>query len=387
MKLLITSVDALFDKETGEYFEGIKDALDFFESLDKDNVVVVISIHQNKLDKIPNDFEKVCVDAKYRKGTGLIKHINEKLEVNFSDILILGAKEDDLYLAANSKLVLLTAEYARKNNPNDKLFTFRYGIGILSPTRLKYFFEHFLNIHNPWYYRLKVDGNTELFGLTNAMTNYENNRDVKAIGENLKNFLKSGILEFKNPFLIYSLISAYQNHSEFNEINYWGYYPSSNGVENEALKTYKEVLRKTFSSSRKTENILIRHTKSKARKNMTPSQRISNGCSSEFDTINLNPVYKNLLKNKNVCIIDDYSTHGTSCETVRHLLKKAGVNKIIFIALGKFKINYKKYNYEINGDVFNAGYSYKLISEPTNIRGVINEKYKSDLIESLKHLL
>ncbi|CAM4389444.1 phosphoribosyltransferase [Flavobacterium terrigena] len=387
MKLLITSIDALIDNLTEDYFDGIKEALDYFESLNEDNTVVIISIHQDRLDAIPNDFEKVCVNANYRRGTGLIQYINNKIKINFSDILILGAKEDDLFLAANSKLVLLTADYARENNPDDKLYTYRYGIGILSPARLRYFFEHFLNINNPWYYRLKVDDSTELYGLTNAMTNMELNPDVKAIGNSLKGFLKSGITEFKNPFLIYSLISAYQNHSEFNEINYWGYYPSSTGKENEVLKTFKEVLRKTFSSSRKTDDILIRHKPSAARKNMSAAERISNGCNSEFDTIILNPVYKHLLRGKNVCIIDDYTTHGSSCETVRKLLKKAGVNKIIFIALGKFKVDYKIYDYEIDGDVYKVGYTYKCSGEFTAVRGTINPDYKTNLIESLNHLL
>lgn len=74
----------------------------------------------------------------------------------------------------------------------------------------------------------------------------------------------------------------------------------------------------------------------------------------------VNPYYLKgkKLKGANVCIIDDFTTYGTSCETARILLQNAGVNKVLFIAMGKFGKSYNRYDYTIIGDVF-SGYAFK----------------------------
>ena len=387
MKLLITSVDAIIDNETGTYFEGIKDVLNYFESIDYDNRVVIISINQERLDSVPNDFHKLHVSGLQRKGVRFIQKINQNLEIEYKDIMVLGGKVDDMILAANSKLIFLNADYSKTNNPADKIFEMNYGVIIAKATRLKFFFDHFLKIKEPWYYRLEIDKQTTLYGLTNAMTKIETNPDVKLICEQLKYFLKVGVSDYKNPFLIYALMSVNQIFNEASEINYWGYYPSSNGSENLELKTFKEVLRRNFKSSTSTEDILLRIKPSIPRKSLNEDTRIKNGCDSEFDTIILNPYFEEKIKGKNVCIIDDFTNHGSSCETVRHLLQLAGVNKIIFISLGKFRTDYKVFEYKLKGNIFAVGYSYKRIGKYTPLTGTVNKKYSQGLIDSLNDII
>jgi hypothetical protein len=388
MKLLITSIDAIIDITTGTYFKGIKESLKYFESLDKDNKVFVISIDKERLDDVPDDFSKLIIGRKHlRSSPELIRIISQRTKTNYNDIFILGAKDSDMILGANAKLILLTADYAKSNNPTERIYTGGYGIAIYEPKRLDFFFEHFLNLAEPWYYKLEIDERTTLYGLTNAMTRMETNPDVKAICEKLRGYLKSGLSKFRSPFLIYALVSVYQIFKEVEDINYWGYYPSSTGDENIELKTFKEVLRKSFKSSTKTEDILIRHTQSVARKTLSEMERVKNGCDSEFDSIIVNPIFKHLIKGKNVCIIDDFTNHGSSCETVRHLLQKAGVKKIIFISLGKFRTDYKMFDYSLDGNVFSSGYNYKRRGNYTSLTGVINRNYSDDLIHSLNHLV
>lgn len=388
MKLLITSVDAIIDVTTGAYFKGVKESLKYFESLDKGNKVYIISIDKDRLDEVPNDFSKLIIGRhRLRSSPELIKIISDRTKADYNDIFILGAKDTDMILAANAKIILLTADYAKINNPTERIYTGGYGIAIYAPERLNSFFEHFLHLAEPWYYKLDIDERTTLYGLTNAMTRMETNPDVKDICEKLRGYLKSGLSEFRSPFLIYALVSVYQIFKEVEDINYWGYYPSSTGLENTELKTFKEVLRKSFKSSTKIDDILIRHTKSVARKTLSEGARIANGCDSEFDTIHLNPVFKHLIKGKNVCIIDDFTNHGSSCETIRHLLQKAGVKKIIFISLGKFRTDYKMFDYTIDGNVYDKGYLYTRKGNYTALTGTINQKYSEELIHSLTHLI
>jgi hypothetical protein len=387
MKLLITSIDAIFDNKTGEYFEGIKDALYHFENLDKDNKVLIVSSNLQKLRALPSDFKRHKLGAGERRGTGFIQSVNRALNFNYQDIIVLGGKRDDMILAANSKLLLLNADYSKKNNPTDVIFTQYYGIAILNAERLKFFCDHFLNLTEPWYYTLEIDEQTKLYGLTNAMTRIEPDADVKAICDKMRGYLKSGLSEFRSPFLIYALMGVYQIFKDASDINYWGYYHSSSGQENIELKTFKEVLRKSFKYSMTDDDILIRHTQSVARKTLSEAARINNGCDSEFDSIILNPYFSDKIAGKNVCIIDDFTNHGSSCETIRHLLKKAGVNKIIFISLGKFRTDYKMFNYAIDGDVYKVGYNYKRTGNYKSLTGVINQNYSDELIASLKHLV
>lgn len=389
MKLLITSIDAIIDNETGTYFEGVKDVLDYFESLDNDNKVAIISIDKARLDSIPNDFHKyIIVDYYLRQSDKLISILANRLKINFNDIFILGAKDSDMILAANSKLILLTADFAKKNNPEERIYTEGYGIAIFNADRLKFFFEHFLSLSEPWFYSLEIDEQTKLYGLTDAMTNKQEDGDVKKICLKLREFLKAGDDKYKNPFLIYSLMSVYQIFKEVKGINYWGYYPSSTTAENLELKTFKEVLRKSFKSSTSQEDLLIRTSNSPQRKTMSEADRINNGCDSQFDSIILNPWFKGKLKGKNVCIIDDFTNHGSSCETVRHLLKKAGVNKIIFISIGKFRYDYKMFDYELKGDIYKqGGYTYTRKGDYTLKKGVVNNESSIELLTSLKDLI
>lgn len=389
MKLLITSVDAIIDKKTNDYFDGVKEALEAFEALDKDNGVWIISINDERLNSIPNDFEKLPIkDFALRKSPKLIEIISKHTGVDYQDILVLGAKEDDFILAANAKILLLTADYAKKNNPHDRIYSEGYGIGIFTAERLKSFFEHYLDISEPWFYSLDVDADTKLYGLTDAMTNNQANPSVRNICIKLKNYLKAGDTKYKNPFLIYSLLSVYQIFKEAKDIYYWGYYPSSTTAVNDELFHLKEILRRSFNSSRTKENMLIRVKNTRQRKTMLEHERLSDGCDSQFDSLIVNPWFKGKLNGKTVCIIDDFTNHGSSCETTRHLLKRAGADKIIFITLGKYRYDYKVFDYTLTGDVFTAGgYTYKRNGTYKPKTGSINNKSSIELLNSLKDLL
>ena len=107
--------------------------------------------------------------------------------------------------------------------------------------------------------------------------------------------------------------------------------------------------------------------KQKAHLSYSTDQRIAMGAKEEFKTICINPDFKNkinALKKSgkfNVCIFDDYMTHGNSFNAVRNLLQQLGANKIIFVSLGNFGKPFQKKDYAITGDVYNTGYTYTLI--------------------------
>ena len=91
------------------------------------------------------------------------------------------------------------------------------------------------------------------------------------------------------------------------------------------------------------------------------------GACQEFSTLCINPEFKKKIETLkkqgrfNVCIFDDYMTHGNTFNAVRNLLKYLGVNKIIFVSLGNFSRPFQKKDYIINGDVYKLGYTYQLV--------------------------
>lgn len=345
MKVLITSTDALVDSETEEFFEGIEDALDGFLALDVDNKVIVISVSAEKLKAIPDKYNPFPIKAKYRGSAALITLCEEEYGVEFSDIMVLGCKDRDMYMAANAKILLLTAKYAENNNPEEAIYTTGYGLQITSPDRLTFFFNHFLNIDTPWYFKLPVSETTEIYALTNANT-YSASKDMVRMNNEFSACLKEGNGTFRNLFTIYFLLSTYRIFKELQGVKYWGIYPSSGTELNQDLEYFKEQARKSF-GCKTSHPLFLKQRATPKRHDQNKATRKARGCQDQLESIVINPWYKGRLSGETVCVIDDFTTYGTSCETARHLLEAAGVEKLIFIALGKFGKEYIKYDYDL----------------------------------------
>lgn len=386
MKIIITSVDALIDQRTRNYFEGIKEALDHFKAMDEDNDVIVISVNSRKLKPIGKDFETLNIQYRHRQSPTLIKIVEETLGAAHSDVFVLGSKTADVAMAANAKALLLTAAWAESNNPTETIYTTGYGEPISTPEKLISFFDHFLDKMEPWYYHLKVSATTDIYSLTNANT-YTVSEEVKKMNDEFSAYLKNGAHKYKDLFRTYFAVSTYYIFKALQNVNYWGVYPSSGTALNQDLEYFKEHARKLYKCRAK-EPILIRQTQAEKRHSMSKGQRLQNGCKEQLETIIINPHYRRKLNGATVCIIDDFTTYGTSCETTRHLLEAAGVAKLIFITMGKFGKEYHKFEYDLqplpNG-LYN-GLTCKFIGSEQKT-GNFNPSANREMLDSLKDLL
>lgn len=385
MKLLLTSPDAIQDKE-GHFFDGIEEALDHWIELEEGNAVVVVSIHKESLDSIPEDYHPLYIKGEYRGSPRLVEVIKDHFKLDPPDIIILAGNHKDMQTAANSKLILLNAEYAKANNPDDIIYSRQYGIPIANAESLINFFNHFVALKTPWYYRLEVDENTTIYSLTNANTYYVGD-DVKQINERFKGCLKSGDNTYQKEFMIYFLMSCYHIFKEFENVKYWGIYPSSSTADNDDLGYFVTKARQSY-GNRNQNPLLIRTKAVSKRHDKLKDARLIEGCDSQFDSIIINPWFKkqNRLKDACVCIIDDFTTYGTSCETVRSLFLKAGASKVLFITMGKYGKEYHKYDYSLEGDIF-GNYTYKKAGKRTSLTGEFNAQSNKALIESLRDIL
>jgi hypothetical protein len=385
MKVLITNPDAIIDQKTNKYYPGLLDVLQEFES-HKDQGVIVISNSKSKFSQIEDDFYCLEVGGKGRAGRALIDLLQDKLKVPISDLFVLGCKQEDVGLAANNKLLLLRAEFTKEYFGDERIFENEYGIRIDDAKHLKLILNKFINIKEPWYFKCTVNHSTTIYSLTNANTMGVRPSEVIHIADEFRSLLKSGKESYKDEFMIYFLNSAHQIFKEFQTVNYWGVYPSSSVGENADLEYFAKKVRQSF-GGRPCEPILIRHTASTKRHKLSTTMRETNGCSGEFATIKLNPYYQknNKLLGKTVCIIDDFTNIGTSCETARHLLEMVGVAKLIFITMGKFGKVQLKYNYDMSGDPFD-NYTFKL-RDKSSLGGTFNPASDLEFIKSLGGLV
>ncbi|RYE24457.1 MAG: phosphoribosyltransferase [Sphingobacteriaceae bacterium] len=387
MKLLLTSVDAVIDFSTGKPFEGILEVFDLFEKLEEGNMVVVISSHKEKLALLPEDFPAVQFSAENRGSDSPIK---EFLLANSdyndrSKIIVLAANDADFFTAVNTKIFFLGAAYARDNNPSSKAYD--YGLQIYNVEELSLFFERFFTVKNPWYYRLNIGGNFSIYSLTNSNTLGGRSQDIIDLNNKFKQCLKEGNEETRYAFAAYFMMGVYDIVNEVEDIGIWSVYPSSKIEQESDLDYFKELARTTF-KGRSKEPLFVRHRQAVKRSDIGDgNRRVSNGCEDQFATMYINPKYKKKLLGATVGVIDDFTSYGTSAETVRALLEKAGVTKIIFLTLGKFGKPYYQYSYRIDGDVFSPNYTATRLAIPVLLSGTPNSEADNAFVTSLKGLV
>jgi hypothetical protein len=386
MKLLLTSVNAVIDFSTGKPFEGIRELFDVFRGLEEGNEVLVISSHKEKLTLLPKGIDSVHFGAGRRGSDEPIKaFLAANPEYDRSKVIVLAANNADFFTAVNTKIFFLAARYAIKNDPESKAF--QYGFQMPEIEDLELFFERFFTVQNAWYYRLGFGGNYRVYSLTNANTKGARSKEIIDLSTKFKQCLKEGNEETRSAFIAYFITGLYEIVSGIEKVHYWGVYPSSTVEQDSDLEYFKELARTSFKVM-SNEPLFIRHTQAIKRSNIYDGdKRIEGGCENQFETMYINPYYEKKLKGKTVAVIDDFTTYGTSGETVRALLEKAGVEKVIFITLGKFGKLYYKYTYEIEGNVFTPSYTARRVRKPELIYGSINNDSDNAFVTSLKDLV
>ncbi|MFZ8007318.1 phosphoribosyltransferase [Bacillus licheniformis] len=353
----------VFDDNFNMY-PGIKE---LFENLNSDDhVIIVISHDSDSISTMTNIFKETFefeVRCSYRKA--IREYVNEK---NASDFILVGSSDEDLILAANKKVLIINPGWSVKQDEKPA----RYGITLERPSQLVEAVR-IIDNQNRWYYKLVVDEKTTVLALTSANTK---NRDVvhseKEVLEGFEKSLKSGNRRYFNT-LYFHLISGVMKSQDLREVELWGIFPSSSGQINKEVEELKERCR-YLTGKRMNEPLFIRHTQVNKSHHTDYNTRLQVGCIKHFNSIVLNPYYSKRIKGKVVCVIDDYVTNGTSFETARNLLLKAGAKKVILVALGRFRRGhqgvYQQEVYDLNGDITKPGYQYNL-------------KYKKNLNEGL----
>lgn len=280
-----------------------------------------------------------------------LKEVNE----NKNYFIVVGNRDADLQLSASNKLFYIVPTWC---NSFDQL-PLKYGIKVKDIEHL-YKLISIIENQQSWYYRADLDEKTTILSLTSANTRgFHSDEELEMI-ENFRAYLKKGDSTHQMT-LLYHFLASISNNQEFRDIKDWGIMPSSGTELNSDMNLMKEKARELM-NGRKKEPIFSRHTATWKSHEAWQNGFDRKPCDRHFDTIILNPYYKGKLKNRTVCIFDDYLTYGTTFEAARNILLSEKVKKIFFVSLGRFGKQYTMQNYEIKGDTSKQGYSYELLN-------------------------
>ncbi|MCP8876526.1 hypothetical protein ACEE24_06675 [Latilactobacillus curvatus] len=340
---------SLFDVEDGRY-KAYFNIYRFLDTIKNLNINISIVTHDRNLKQYLK--EKLTNVEVY--GRHEIRSLFKDKSISNEKSIFIGPSNDDLYIAAAYKLLYINPEWSSEHEVEAE----KYGIKIKEPDQLISMLKILINQHK-WFYSLKISEKSELISLMSANSYWADERE-KNVLDQFQEVLKHGSEVYKDA-LTFHLISGMMQYEELYNIDYWAAMPSSGTEPSEVLVELKDRCRH-LTGKRVSEPLLIRYKKIEKSHYLSPEERIKMGASRLFDSVTINPYFKGKLKGKTICLIDDYVTNGATTEMARNLLEKTGVKKIIFVSLGRYLryngVTYQKEDYQITGDVYEAGYTY-----------------------------
>ncbi|GAE36468.1 phosphoribosyltransferase [Halalkalibacter akibai] len=372
MSKTIVFPTATIKDKTDIMYEGI---VELIQQLNDDNNKVIIMSHdRSRVADLESEIGSVEICYRWQVRD-MMKEDNE------GNYILVGSNEDDMRMAASTKTVLLTPKWSDVKDPGP----IKYGLGIPTPKTL-YKVIQIIKNQKVWFYHLDLNDRSTVYSLTSANSRGDISKSEREIVDGFRDSLKKGNRKYFKVLQLHFLASLIHNPM-FKEVDIWSVMPSSSTDINEDLWALKERAR-ILMGKRLVNPLFIRHTEIKKSHHYTNiTDRLY--CDRHFQSIKINPEYRNKIKGKVICVLDDYLTNGTSFESIRTLLIKAGAKKIILVSLGRFRrgsgIEYYKQDYNIAGDVFTQNYSYELIEE-IDISGEYNPQARNE-IENLYSLI
>ena len=366
---LLISRNAFFDEKSNIRKE-IFTLMDLIE--DKDIQVVLVTRSGEKYKKIINETLPQSHEIKYaRRG-----ELSRKVVKNNKNIMLIGAVNEDIWIAANNKILLINPTWINVEQNIQK-----YGFQLKNFNQIIQCID-ILGLDNQLLYDFRIDEKTRLIAVSNANKYYAVKNEAEMI-QKYKSTLKFGNDDYKYA-VYFHYLTMVLGMEEFHDVDYWMSVPSSSGLnENNIYDIVKRT--RYLLNNRRSEELFIRHTPAKKSTFMSKANRLQEGSRRHLETIHLNPKYKGKLKGKKVCVLDDYTTHGSSFESVRNLLIHEEVREIILVAIGTFQQAYNKEDYKITGNVYEAGANYSLIDTETTY-GKENEK-SSEIINKIYDII
>ncbi|MEB9405651.1 phosphoribosyltransferase [Bacillus cereus] len=320
------------------------------------------------------------IPQEYKKKLGFINRSSDTeekiIELKEKGIIfgVLGIVDNDAIFSFHCKIPLFNSEHLINERVTISDKVKKYGLPIIEFQNVIDCLKAF-NVHQDNYFQILFDETFSVISLNNANTYWRPAEEarIKEIFETNLKGTKSSRDQRILLILLFHLINEVTINKYFKDVDFWGTFPSSNPDNTDTSVSFlKEAVRVLVNGGPRTgPEILIRHSSMQSKHNSGTS-RLVNKSHVDFETLIINPVLKDRIKGKVICIIDDYVTNGYSAESAKHLLLNAGAKQVIFLSIGKFGTKYYSTDYKLNGNL-SGEYSYEFIGEKV-IQKMFNEK-------------
>ena len=345
------------------------------------NQVLFFSRDQNDLKAAQDAFDSV--HPLYRYATReQVKNLLQEGEN--TEYLFVSNKDIDFQMAVRFRVLLVVPLWI----PHEDKAEY-YGITVDIPEQL-FQFVQVLNNHNFWHSTWHIDDHSVALSLMDARyKKYAWTTNEQEMMQHFEHLLKQGRSRSYYKILLYHFLSGMTNTDLFDDIELFGIIPSSDCTLNPDMLDFMQQVRyikgKRLPHNRMhCDNLLIRAFSKEKAHETDSSIRAQRGPEVEFSTLCLNAEFAEKIHRLkrtgrfNVCIFDDYMTFGNSFNAVRNILNHLGANKIVFVSLGNFGRPFERWDYDIQGNVFDIGYDYRLISK-TQLQPEYNYRAKEEV--------
>jgi hypothetical protein len=382
MKLVLISSDVVWDKSRNAPYDGIQAALKAI--LESGNAVFLVSSHSEPswLSKNFPGIKFQACSIKMRRNGEIVQRllkVNEPNGLKRSDVVIFGASDTDFFMAVHSKTLLARCDWVPDKGERERIKY--YGLPVNSPKGMPSLVS-ILRDNEPWYFQYQGH-ELGVYALTDAGTITELDAGALVLKERLKNCLKTGAPQNRKEFIAHLLSSLCATEAA-RSADWWGWYPSSkaNNDDVEVMREFCRLAQTTF--GRKSHGpLFMRHKPA-------PARHLQKGARTDprmqIETVHINPDYRGHLEGKTVAVLDDYITYGLSFGVAAAMLRKAGVSKILGIAMGKFGNCAEIYDIEVESDVFTPINAFKNNGYRDMI-GRTSGAAQKDFTEKFKHLI
>lgn len=260
--------------------------------------------------------------------------------------MLIGYVDYDIRISANNKILLVNPGWLDKVEAK----ILKYGFELRDIRQVLECID-ILQLKTEVYYEVKIDSHSKLLAVSDAKTLHAvaSEKEIKDIYQRT---LKRNKQAFRHAIYFHYLTMVY-GLEILHDVDYWMTFPSSTGENKNYIY---DIVKKTryLLNNRNSKDLLIRHTPTEKSAYMDKREKEIKGAKRHLQTIHLNPEYQGKLKDKKVVIMDDYTTTGNSFESARNLLLNQGVKEIIFLAIGSYQNEYKKEDFNIEGDVYSS---------------------------------
>lgn len=266
-----------------------------------------------------------------------VRRIEQLAEVSPTEVIFLGdSDKTDALCAINAGVLPFAAIYANS--------AMKYGLPVSHPKALSDWLRTFGGQEPPYFGWTcsanasdgsgRVEVRVLLWDQSGQMRNGNNLRDA------LKSVLKdqsdirigSNSIPLQSILFHYLVSQCYMSGLMYG-VDYVTVYPGHLvGSNNPLLAEFSRLLAPLFRDNF-VPDLLLRHRDAPESKRQGNARDIFD----QFQTILVNPEYRNKIRGKTVLVLDDYTTAGFSLETARRMLIQAGAASIVSVAVAKFR--------------------------------------------------